>query len=205
VAADGRFLMLAPVRDESTSAVSAPTGIWVVQNWVRRASVHGKFFADDVRSIGECRSRPPAPWRRQRSADHGALTSCNGAATCEAPDVGRTVWRRLRQCRAGAALFRFLSIRCTGFSFSTQLSSSSSVFTTMAYGDSRRKSQAFAKAHSRSTVADDIPSAVAASSIVSPAKNRRSTTRNCRESIPDNASSASSSTSLPPLGCHRRG
>jgi len=34
VAADGRFLMLAPVRDESTSATSAPTGIWVVQNWV---------------------------------------------------------------------------------------------------------------------------------------------------------------------------
>ena len=34
VAADGRFLMLAPVRDESTSAASAPTGIWVVQNWV---------------------------------------------------------------------------------------------------------------------------------------------------------------------------
>jgi hypothetical protein len=36
--------------------------------------------------------------------------------------------------------------------------------------DNRRWSQAFAKAHSRSTVAGDIPSAVAASSIVSPAK-----------------------------------
>jgi serine/threonine protein kinase len=56
--------------------------------------------------------------------------------------------------------------------------------------DSCRKSQALANAHSRSTVAGDIPSAVAASSIVRPAKNRSSTTRHCRESIADNASSA---------------
>jgi hypothetical protein len=33
VAADGRFLMLAPVRDEA-SRPTPPTGIWVVQNWV---------------------------------------------------------------------------------------------------------------------------------------------------------------------------
>lgn len=73
------------------------------------------------------------------------------------------------------------------------------------YGDSRRKSQAFAKAHSRSTVADDIPSAVAASSIVSPAKNRSSTIPHCRESIADKASSAWSSASTSTLDVQAAG
>ena len=57
-------------------------------------------------------------------------------------------------------------------------------------GDSRRKSQAFAKAHSRSTVAGDIPKASAASSMVSPAKNRSSTTWLCRASTEASAASA---------------
>jgi Tol biopolymer transport system component len=34
IAADGRFLMLAPVLDEARSSKSGPIGIWVVQNWV---------------------------------------------------------------------------------------------------------------------------------------------------------------------------
>jgi hypothetical protein len=59
----------------------------------------------------------------------------------------------------------------------------------------RRKSQAFATAHSRSTVAGDIPNASAVSSMLSPAKNRNSTTRHCLASIEDSASSASSSAS----------
>ena len=57
-------------------------------------------------------------------------------------------------------------------------------------GDSRRKSQAFAKAHSRSTVAGDIPNASAASSMLNPAKNRSSTTWLCRASIEASAASA---------------
>jgi hypothetical protein len=51
-------------------------------------------------------------------------------------------------------------------------------------GDSRRKSKAFAKAHSRSTV-----NASAASSMVNPAKNRSSTTWLYRASIEDSAAS----------------
>ena len=45
------------------------------------------------------------------------------------------------------------------------------------------KEPAFAKAHSRSTVAGDIPNASAASSMLNPAKNRSSTTWLCRASI----------------------
>ena len=54
-------------------------------------------------------------------------------------------------------------------------------------------------AHSRSTVAVDTPSASAASGMLSPAKNRSSTTRHCRASNEDNASSASSSASTSTL------
>ena len=71
-----------------------------------------------------------------------------------------------------------------------KLASNSAANVSHARGDSRRKSQAFAKAHSRSTVAGEIPSASAASSMLSPAKNRSSTTRHCRASIEDSASSA---------------
>ena len=55
-------------------------------------------------------------------------------------------------------------------------------------------------AHSRSTVAVDMSSASAVSGMLRPAKNRSSTTRHCRASNEDNASSASSRASTSTLG-----
>ena len=54
-------------------------------------------------------------------------------------------------------------------------------------------------AQSRSTVAVDTPRASAVSGMLSPAKNRSSTTRHCRTSNEDNASRASSSASTSTL------
>ena len=65
--------------------------------------------------------------------------------------------------------------------------------------DNRWWSQAFAMAHSRSTVAVEISSASATSGMLSPAKNRSSTTRHCRTSNEANASSASSRASTSTL------